>query len=57
MVLFRPQAMDEKAGCAHWTAVKAGDGVLVDGVCTFRSGRWNVKLEHDSPGTVMDPRP
>lgn len=47
--------MDEKAECANWTAVKAGDDLLVYGVCTFRSGSWNVKLEHDNPGTVMDP--
>jgi hypothetical protein len=48
--------MDEKAECANWTAVKAGDDLLVYGVCTFRSGTWTVKLEHDNLWTVMDPK-
>lgn len=47
--------MDAKAECGNWTAVKAGDDLLVYGVCTFRNGSWTVKLEPDNPGTVMDP--
>lgn len=47
--------MNDKLECGNWTAVKAGEDLLVYGVCTFRSGSWTVELEHDNPGTVMDP--
>jgi hypothetical protein len=41
--------------CGNWKAIKAGEELLVYGMCTFRSGEWQVSLEYGNQGTPPDP--